>query len=477
MLRAFFNRYTQSRYRYLWAWICTGIVCGALLLPFLVTEGLFLDGLVYATVARNMAQGYGTFFIPVFEANMHVPFYEHPPLAFWLESLFFRAFGDHFYTEKLYSLCMAVLGVAGIAANWRLLFARSESAALGFLPVLLWICIPTVHWAYQNNMLENTLSVLVLCSTWFSIKSMQSDKIEYIFPAAVCIWLAFLSKGPVALFPLFTPFLYGITIKRQRAGGALVSSILLMLFTAATGVLHLSIMPDLNISLSRYMHQQVLPSMQNMREVTTSNPATILLFLLRELGIPALLVLSACLLCFRQRIFTGNSRHIFVFLLLTGLTASLPLMVTLKQRSFYLLPSLPYYCMALAVLCAPHVQALLHKRYSVKIPALLAAVSIPILLVVTGMRWGSIGRDQDLVHDVHLVSTYMKPGEIGNLEEGLCSDWSVFAYSMRIGRISWTCGNSDAWYLAEHDTTTHAGRALSPVNAPFRGLKLYRVQK
>ncbi|MGQ3014586.1 MAG: hypothetical protein ACT6QS_12830, partial [Flavobacteriales bacterium] len=72
----------------MWAWICTGIAGGALLLPFLVTEGLFLDGLVYATVARNMAQGSGTFFIPLFEANMHVPFFEHPPLVFWLESLF-----------------------------------------------------------------------------------------------------------------------------------------------------------------------------------------------------------------------------------------------------------------------------------------------------------------------------------------------------------------------------------------------------
>lgn len=477
MLRTFFNRYTQTRYRYMWAWICTGITGGALLLPFLVTEGLFLDGLVYATVARNMAQGSGDFFTPVFEANMHVPFYEHPPLVFWLESLFFRAFGDHFYTEKLYSLCMALLSAAGIAANWRLLFARTESASLGFLPVLLWICIPTVHWSYQNNMLENTLSVLVLWSTWFSIKSIQSDKIEYIFPAAICIWLAFLSKGPVALFPLLTPLFYGIVIKKRRPGGALVSTILLMLFTAATGVLHLSIMPDLNISLSRYLHQQVFPSMQNMREVTTSNPATILLFLLRELGIPAALVLVACLLRFRERIFTDNNRNIFFFLLLTGLSASLPLMVTLKQRSFYLLPSLPYYCMALAVLCAPHVQALLHRRYSVRVTAVLALVSLPILLVVTGTRWGKIGRDQDLVHDIHLVSTYMKPGEIGNLEEGLCSDWSVFAYSMRIGRISWTCGNSDPWYLAEHDTTTHAGRPLSPVNAPFRSLKLYRVEK
>lgn len=474
MLRTLFARYTQPQYRYRWAWLLTLILCGALLLPFLVTEGLFLDGLVYATVARNMAEGYGTFCTPFFEANMHVPFYEHPPLVFWLQSLFFRLFGDHFYTEKLYSLCTAILSIAAIRANWRLLFAATPAKAYSFLPVILWICIPTIHWAYQNNMLENTLSVFVLWSTWFSIKSVQSDKPEYIFPAAVCIWLAFLSKGPVALFPLLTPFLYGIILKRKKPGSALISSLMLGLFTTATGVLHLSLVPDLNISFSRYINQQLLPSVQNMREVTTGSHFSMLVYLLRELMLPALLVLLFILL--RRRIPLTVNRHMFLFLLFSGLSASLPLMITLKQRSFYLNPALPYYCMALACLCQPHVQDLLRGRYSTRLSALLSMATLPALLTVTLLRWGKTGRDQDIIHDIHIISRYIHPGEIGNLSEDLCSDWSIFAYSMRMGHITWTCGNSENWYLQKTGQPLPQGR-YTPLPETFRALQLLRVDR
>jgi len=446
-----------------------------MLLPFLVTEGLFLDGLVYATVSRNMADGHGNFLQPLFEANMQVPFYEHPPLVFWLQSLFFRIFGDHFYTEKIYCLCMALLSIRGIRANWKLLYKNSSGAAYSFLPVILWICIPSVHWSYQNNMLECTMSVFVLWSTWFSIKSIETGKTEFIFPAALSIWLAFLSKGPVALFPLCTPVLYALLIKKQRIGNVLLPGLLLPLFTACFGVIHLILLPELNISLSRYLNQQLFPSMQNMREVTTGSHFTILYYLLRELLLPVVLVLLAALGARRLKLLPQP--RIFIFLLLCGLSASLPLMLTLKQRSFYLLPSLPYYAMALACICLPHVQALMQKRYSTPIQALMTLTAFPILITVLVMRWGTIGRDKELVQDIHLVTRYMKPGTVGNLDSELCSDWSVFAYSMRMGYVSWTCGSGEPWYMSKQNQIPHTQAALKPVQAPFKIMQLYQVPR
>jgi hypothetical protein len=57
-------------------------------LAHLVSSECFLDGVVYASISRNLANGEGTFWRLMFIAN--IPFHEHPPFFFWFESLAFR---------------------------------------------------------------------------------------------------------------------------------------------------------------------------------------------------------------------------------------------------------------------------------------------------------------------------------------------------------------------------------------------------
>ena len=67
----------------------------------LLTEGMFLDGVTYACISRNMACGLGSFWSPSYTQTIGHVFHSHPPLAFGLEALFFKVLGDHWWVEKL----------------------------------------------------------------------------------------------------------------------------------------------------------------------------------------------------------------------------------------------------------------------------------------------------------------------------------------------------------------------------------------
>src|SRR5262245_45890782 len=87
--------------------------------PRLAHRGMFVDGVTYAAIARNVALGRGGFWTPFYTATVYPEFHDHPPLGFWLQSLWFRVLGDHLYVERLYSLAVATATAGLIAIIWR----------------------------------------------------------------------------------------------------------------------------------------------------------------------------------------------------------------------------------------------------------------------------------------------------------------------------------------------------------------------
>ena len=49
--------------------------------PFMFTDGMFMDGLYYACISRNLALGIGSFWDLEFTETLGKHFHEHPPLA------------------------------------------------------------------------------------------------------------------------------------------------------------------------------------------------------------------------------------------------------------------------------------------------------------------------------------------------------------------------------------------------------------
>jgi hypothetical protein len=53
--------------------------------PALLADGMFVDGLIYATISKNLSAGLGSFWHLHFTDSIFPVFSTHPPLSFGLE--------------------------------------------------------------------------------------------------------------------------------------------------------------------------------------------------------------------------------------------------------------------------------------------------------------------------------------------------------------------------------------------------------
>src|SRR5207247_6982650 len=124
--------------------LLTAAGCLAALVPRLAHRGMFLDGVTYASIARNLAQGRGRFWAPHYTDTIYPAFHEHPPLAFWLQSLWFQAFGDHWFVERAYSATAAALIALFIIVTWRAVQAVPDASNQYWLLVAFRMGVPCV---------------------------------------------------------------------------------------------------------------------------------------------------------------------------------------------------------------------------------------------------------------------------------------------------------------------------------------------
>src|SRR5919112_6909966 len=103
-------------------------VMAALILPRIAQRGMFLDGVTYAVIARNMAAGAGSLWRPYFSDTLYPVFFEQPPLGLAFQSLAFRALGDHLFVERAFSVLIFAITALLVTAIWRrFLPARHDS--------------------------------------------------------------------------------------------------------------------------------------------------------------------------------------------------------------------------------------------------------------------------------------------------------------------------------------------------------------
>ena len=357
---------------------------------------MFFDGVIYATVARNMAVGIGDIWHPVYSTGVGwgADFHEAPPLAFLFESYFFRLCGDHFWTEKLYSTLMAVGTACFMLAIWRRLTGGQRPLRdCSWLPVVCWILLPGWMSIYGNNLLEGTMSLFAIAAVYAVLRAAEGRRsLLWLALGAASTVAALLSKGPVGLFPLATPVLIGLTLhwkprsehsandaaeslqglrfsnspwaNRWRIlAPALAANVVLIGLSAA--LLGLVVMqPGAADSIAKYWRVQVLASLAGHRETITSSLGH--LYIVREIIRELFLVTAlGANIVFWSRRFAGTGskdeslRRAIAFCLLTGLGASLPIILSPKQNNWYPFPSYPFYTIAIALWCAPSLSRLL----------------------------------------------------------------------------------------------------------------------
>jgi hypothetical protein len=419
-------------------------------IPAFVQDGMFLDGATYATIAKNMANGRGNIWDPHYNKVYDPHFYSHPPLVFYLESLFFRMLGDGFLPERIYGFLVTLLTAIGIGLIWRLLTKDSKRQDYFWLPVLLWLSIPVVGWSYKNNMLDNSMAMFSLFSVYFILKSLIDSRIVYLILGSLFIILAFLSKGFVGIFPLATAAIYGLVYGQYKKSA--LYSVLLWAFTAAISFLLVEVFPELINSISKYLEKQLLPSLNNELEVTAQNRFQIIFDLILDLSIPIILCMLFLVLRRGKYDWKGIFFHknILLFLLI-ALSASIPLIITLKQRKFYLIPSIPFYAISIAFILAPLLEGVL-DRISSSLQKGIKWFSFSVLafvLIFSVLRFGKYYRNQEMLADVYTLSKHIPEGSLISTTYKLAHDWQLVSYCARVGYLSLQEGHAHEYYLIE----------------------------
>jgi len=404
----------------------------------LLTEGMFFDGVTYASISRNMAEGQGTFWNPHYTQTLYPEFRQHPPLALGLEALAFKAFGDHLWVEKAYSVLTFLLSGLLIALIWK---RTTNNIRWAWLPLLFWLAMPLVSWSATNNLLENTMLVFVLLSVYLMIVSYQRNHKLWLFLAGFSLFLAILSKGFTGLFPLMYPILYcAFDQKRKWIQGPIDSLILLVSVAIFAGIMFLVFPPSLPY-LRDYIRLQVIGG--GLHETTVSSRFYIVYSLLLQLIIPLVLVIT--LVIFKTKYkdnkkvfeFPPDKAWFYIFLIL-GLLGVLPIMVSMKQRDFYMLAALPFFALACGHFTLSMVNMLMLKMTpSLRKWLSLSACCIVLLGVVLNLvHIGKYGRDEALIEAVKKQIAESDGKTVIEIAPEEYTQWAMHAYFMRYGKIS-----------------------------------------
>ena len=146
-----------------WFYIVTFSVFFLLISPTFLSQGMFFDGTIYSTIAKNFALNNWSFWTPHYTTTFNDVFYGHPPLSMWLHSKFLILWGNYLLVDKIFSVFIIILTSIVIS-----LISKIEVLKYYWLPIILWFANSLIFWAATNNVLANLLSFFVALD-WQSV--------------------------------------------------------------------------------------------------------------------------------------------------------------------------------------------------------------------------------------------------------------------------------------------------------------------
>ncbi|MGB3802306.1 MAG: glycosyltransferase family 39 protein [Lewinella sp.] len=420
-----------------------------------VEQSMYTDGVAYAGLSKNLANGIGTFWTPRLSAVHLTAFHSHPPLVFWIQSLFFRALGDGIVTERIYAAVIFLLSGVLMVLLWReALRAAPAISRLWFLPLTLWLLNEIVYHYYPANVLEPTMTLFILAAIYcclFGLRESTSTA-KQIGAAAlggILIVLATLCKGFVALFPLAIYVLYWLIFPALSLRRSLVLTLILIAVIGVTYAL-LWQYPPARVALWEYLEIQVFPSLSGERvwEPHYRSSHWYIIKRLFAVILPSFLVGALVLgLVVRKNRHTLADRRgrDFAYLFLSlGVAASFPLAISPKQSFYYLLPSMPFFALGFAAFIGPATAHLMNKTSPSWVTRALPVITVVLLLgglINTYRHWGDINRrDEVVLHDIKALKEAIPAGSTvgsrGDIADLVSYFYRLHAVSIDTSQVS-----------------------------------------
>ncbi len=390
-------------------------------LPFwlwgVLEQGMFVDGLTYASISRNLSIGLGSFWHPNYWNDS---FYGHPPLFFGLESLVFRALGDSIWIEKSVSLLLNV----GIFISFFPLLKWINPRLDRWLIATLWAILPLVCWSAGAHILDTPLTLSTLWAVGLAHHPVRKEKAWPGLVSGLLIGISVGIKGPVGLFP-FLVFLLTSGNLREKIGFFIqqLLGFLLLAVPVFAG-------EEGRDFFTNYLKIQVWGSMEEPHRG---------LFFQHGLQcfLPFVVVRMLVSGSFRipRTIWIGWAKVFWVLL---------PLLLSGKQHDYYWLPFLPW--MAIATFS---------DEKSVLLPKKIRPLTWILFLFMGVEIWWHTGekeRDREQILAMEKFSNFLPDGSLVGHQPPLDQDWVWIAYGIRYHRW-WNRGMSDVGFYFSTDST------------------------
>jgi 4-amino-4-deoxy-L-arabinose transferase-like glycosyltransferase len=470
--------------------IITYSIILALVLPGLVQHGMFMDGTQYACIARNLALKKGSFWFPHLSdswfKNGSSYFMEHLPLVYFLQSKFFLVFGEGIYTEKIYCFCCLLLSTFFIKKIWQVLPLKSNILKQNYwLPLLLWITCGSVFWAYQNNMLEITVSIFVLASVYFMLKAVYTFRQQWfnILISGICIFLSSLSKGLPGLFPIVGLILFYFTCNNLPLKKTLLFSFILVIVPFFIFSLLYFLNSEAHHSIRFYLVERLLHRVNN--DPLVENRLTILFWLVTDMLFPLIFVTLFVVLFKLKRVnneLSTERKKMIVFFILLGFIGVIPLALTHVQRAVYFIPALPFFSIAFSLCVINGIEEMKKsinvKSYYKKIRYSSFAIFSAVLISCTLLA-GKTSRDETMLEDVRKICAKIPTGTYVDVPNTVYELWDFQFYLLRYNNIVlWPKPNKRSkFYLATKPTSTEPIVNYKTVNIGLKNFELFEKSK
>ena len=424
--------------------------------PHLFTHGMFLDGVTYAAIAKNMALGKGSFWILHYTDTLHYPvFYEQPPLALWIQSVFFRIFGTGIFVERFYSVFTLILTGFLMIKIWKEIVSETVTA---WFPLLLFILFPIITWTATNNLLENTMMIFICCSVFFYLKGTRNKKYYFTILSGLSLFAGVLCKGIVACFPLTIPFWIWLFFKKISFKQVLQDTLILVICTLLPLILLYVSSVKARFFFDNYLSNQLFASVTGLRE-TAESRFFILKSLLENSIICLVLTAGICIVQIvkkRTILMKEQISNSLLFLSLS-LCGILPVLLSLKQSGFYIIPAYPFLAIAFALPLQPFIKGFMEKINSASKGFFVFKTLICILLASSVLfsfsQKGKIERDKKELQLVFECGKYISPNTTINIDKEIYHEYYLHAYFARYKNISLDANadNRHLFYLHNQD--------------------------
>ncbi len=469
------------RKRYLPFYLLTVAMALVLIGQVLLRLYTYADGLWYGAIARNLAEGRGSFWAPRFSATLDPVFQDIPPLFFGLQALFFKLLGAHFPVEQLYSLLVFLLSWWILVLIWRYAcheagptVEQADTLNLWFLPAAFWLINEATFRFYPQNLPEATLSLFNLLAVYCLLRAAAprlrlSDWMLIVF-SGLLLLASVLLQGAAGLFPLFFFFLYALVF-REISPGAVLARLSALVAAPLLGLGLLLLQPPARPAMAEYAHRWLASGMVFSREQAAQYGIAFL---------PAFLAGGLLLGYFRGLkkwdVGTGFLRW-GVLMLSFGALAAFTLTFSPKTGLHNLLPAVPYVALGLGLLIAEGVSKVLNTLDTESRPFRALQIGGIGLAVGTFLftigYWGySPPAEAARWQDLERLAKVLPEGATIGLDPRLYRP-ELAGYLQRRRTVSVDTVVSDhPFLLTGREADPPAG--YRPVQAPFQYFRLYR---